>query len=103
MGRIAGNIRIDERRLWDLLMEMAEIGATPKGGVRRLTLSPVDKAGRDREAAERARALEEARAKGEMATAGTPENAPPEAEAGGEGVADPDTPIPPLKVGESEK
>jgi N-carbamoyl-L-amino-acid hydrolase len=48
MGVIAGNVRIDERRLWDLLMEMARIGATPKGGVRRLTLSAVDKEGRDR-------------------------------------------------------
>ena len=27
---------------------MAEIGATPKGGVRRLTLTEVDKRGRDR-------------------------------------------------------
>jgi N-carbamoyl-L-amino-acid hydrolase len=48
MGVIAGNVRINERRLWDLLMEMARIGATPKGGVRRLTLSAVDKEGRDR-------------------------------------------------------
>jgi hypothetical protein len=29
-------------------MAMAEIGATPKGGVRRLTLTEVDKAGRER-------------------------------------------------------
>ena len=42
------NQRIDGRRLWDSLMEMAEIGATPKGGVKRLALGPVDKAGRDR-------------------------------------------------------
>ncbi|WP_439578670.1 Zn-dependent hydrolase [Elioraea sp.] len=48
MGVIAGNVRIDERRLWDSLMGMARIGATPKGGVRRLTLSAVDKQGRDR-------------------------------------------------------
>jgi N-carbamoyl-L-amino-acid hydrolase len=48
MGVIAGNVRINERRLWDLLMEMARIGATPKGGVRRLALSAVDKEGRDR-------------------------------------------------------
>lgn len=41
------NQRIDGRRLWDSLMEMAQIGATPKGGVRRLALGPVDKAGRD--------------------------------------------------------
>jgi N-carbamoyl-L-amino-acid hydrolase len=42
------NQRIDGKRLWDLLMSMAEIGATPKGGVRRLTLTDVDKRGRDR-------------------------------------------------------
>ena len=41
------NQRIDGRRLWDSLMRMAEIGATPKGGVRRLALGPVDKEGRD--------------------------------------------------------
>ncbi|MGI4953096.1 MAG: Zn-dependent hydrolase [Janthinobacterium lividum] len=45
------NQRIDGRRLWDSLMEMAAIGATPKGGVRRLALGPVDKLGRDRFAA----------------------------------------------------
>ena len=42
------NQRIDGKRLWDSLMAMAEIGATPKGGVKRLTLTDVDKAGRDR-------------------------------------------------------
>jgi N-carbamoyl-L-amino-acid hydrolase len=42
------NQRIDGKRLWDLLMSMAEIGATKKGGVRRLTLTEVDKRGRDR-------------------------------------------------------
>jgi N-carbamoyl-L-amino-acid hydrolase len=42
------NQRIDGRRLWDSLMSMAEIGATPKGGVRRLTLTEVDRQGRDR-------------------------------------------------------
>jgi N-carbamoyl-L-amino-acid hydrolase len=49
MRTVSGsNQRIDGRRLWDSLMAMAEIGATPKGGVRRLALSEVDKAGRDR-------------------------------------------------------
>jgi N-carbamoyl-L-amino-acid hydrolase len=48
-GTMAGtNQRIDGRRLWDSLMDMAQIGATPKGGVRRLALGPVDRAGRDR-------------------------------------------------------
>jgi len=42
------NQRIDGRRLWDSLMAMAEIGATPKGGVRRLALGDVDRRGRDR-------------------------------------------------------
>jgi len=46
------NQRIDGKRLWDLLMAVAEIGATPKGGVRRLTLTEVDKRGRDRFRAE---------------------------------------------------
>jgi N-carbamoyl-L-amino-acid hydrolase len=42
------NQRIDGKRLWDSLMSMAEIGATPKGGVKRLTLTEVDKRGRER-------------------------------------------------------
>ncbi len=45
---LGSNQRIDGRRLWNSLMAMAEIGATPKGGVRRLALGPVDRAGRDR-------------------------------------------------------
>ncbi len=46
------NQRIDGKRLWDTLMGFAEIGATPKGGVRRLTLTDVDKRGRDKFRAE---------------------------------------------------
>ena len=41
------NIRINGARLWDTLMELAKIGATPKGGVCRLTLTDLDKQGRD--------------------------------------------------------
>ena len=41
------NQRIDSRRLWDSLMEMARIGGTPKGGVRRLALSDQDRQARD--------------------------------------------------------
>ncbi|PVY91975.1 N-carbamoyl-L-amino-acid hydrolase [Acidovorax sp. 99] len=41
------NLRINGRRLWDSLMELAQIGATPKGGVCRLTLTDLDKQGRD--------------------------------------------------------
>ena len=42
------NYRIDGARLWRALMDMAEIGATPKGGVNRVTLTEVDRAGRAR-------------------------------------------------------
>lgn len=42
----SGNLRIDEARLWGSLMEMAEIGGTPKGGVKRIALSAEDMAGR---------------------------------------------------------
>ena len=40
-------LRIDGDRLWASLMELAKIGATPKGGVCRLTLTDLDKQGRD--------------------------------------------------------
>ena len=36
------SLRIDGARLWDSLMALAQIGATPKGGVRRLALSALD-------------------------------------------------------------
>ena len=42
------NLSVNGERLWDSLMEMAQFGATPKGGCRRLALSDEDKAGRDR-------------------------------------------------------
>ena len=38
---------VDGGRLWQSLMELAEIGATPKGGVRRLALTDLDRQGRD--------------------------------------------------------
>ena len=41
------NIPIDGDRLWNSLMDMAKIGATEKGGNCRLTLSDLDKEGRD--------------------------------------------------------
>ncbi len=41
------DIRINEKRLWDGLMEMACHGATKKGGVCRLALSDADRAARD--------------------------------------------------------
>jgi beta-ureidopropionase / N-carbamoyl-L-amino-acid hydrolase len=39
--------RINGERLWSSLMELARIGATPKGGVRRVTLTPTDREGRE--------------------------------------------------------
>ena len=41
------NIRIDSDRLWRSLMAMAALGATGKGGVRRLALTDIDRAARD--------------------------------------------------------
>ena len=41
-------LRIDGARLWRSLMELAQIGATSKGGVRRLALTDLDRQGRDR-------------------------------------------------------
>ena len=40
-------LRVNGDRLWASLMELAQIGATPKGGVCRLTLTDLDKQGRD--------------------------------------------------------
>jgi N-carbamoyl-L-amino-acid hydrolase len=56
MTKVASNLQIDSVRLWDTIHETAKFGATPKGGVRRLTLAPEDKQVRDwfREACEAA-------------------------------------------------
>ncbi|WP_316419724.1 Zn-dependent hydrolase [Klebsiella pneumoniae] len=40
--------RINGDRLWASLMDLAQIGATPKGGCRRLTLTDLDRQGRDK-------------------------------------------------------
>jgi len=45
-GTIDG-LRINGARLWDSLMELAKLGATEKGGVKRLALTDLDKQGRD--------------------------------------------------------
>jgi N-carbamoyl-L-amino-acid hydrolase len=45
--RGAPPLRIDGDRLWRSLMELAQIGATPKGGVARLALTDLDRDGRD--------------------------------------------------------
>jgi N-carbamoyl-L-amino-acid hydrolase len=39
--------RINPDRLWDSLMQLARIGATPRGGVCRLALTELDRQGRD--------------------------------------------------------
>ncbi|MDB5962159.1 MAG: Zn-dependent hydrolase [Massilia sp.] len=39
--------RVNGGRLWASLMELAQIGATPKGGVKRLALTDLDRQGRD--------------------------------------------------------
>ncbi|HET8726407.1 MAG TPA: Zn-dependent hydrolase [Alphaproteobacteria bacterium] len=41
------NLRINAQRLWDTIMETAEFGKTPKGGIKRLTVSDLDKKVRD--------------------------------------------------------
>ncbi len=40
-------LRINASRLWQSLMDLAQIGATEKGGVRRLALTEADRRGRD--------------------------------------------------------
>ena len=42
-----GLLQINAERLWDSLMTTAQIGATPKGGICRLTLSDLDRQVRD--------------------------------------------------------
>ena len=39
--------RVNGKRLWQSLMDLAQIGATPKGGVCRLALTALDGQGRD--------------------------------------------------------
>ncbi|MGU3493892.1 Zn-dependent hydrolase [Xanthobacteraceae bacterium A53D] len=47
MSDTPSNLQIQGDRLWDAIMETARIGGTPKGGVRRLTLSEEDRIVRD--------------------------------------------------------
>ena len=44
----AAGLRVDAQRLWQRLMALAEIGATPRGGVCRLALTELDRQGRER-------------------------------------------------------
>jgi len=41
------DLRINGPRLWNSLMDLAQIGATEKGGVKRLALTDLDRQGRD--------------------------------------------------------
>jgi N-carbamoyl-L-amino-acid hydrolase len=41
------NLTIDPERLWNMLMDTAKFGGTPKGGIKRLTVSDEDKQVRD--------------------------------------------------------
>ncbi len=47
MSAPTGNIAIDGDRMWATIMETAHIGATPKGGICRLTLTDLDRQVRD--------------------------------------------------------
>jgi beta-ureidopropionase / N-carbamoyl-L-amino-acid hydrolase len=47
MPPVISNLQIDSARLWETIHETAQFGATPKGGVRRLTLGKEDKQVRD--------------------------------------------------------
>src|ERR1700730_1177434 len=40
---MAANLQINPQRLWASIMETAAFGATPKGGIKRLTLTDEDK------------------------------------------------------------
>jgi hypothetical protein len=44
---VTRDLRVDGQRLWQSLMDLARIGATEKGGVRRLALTDLDRQGRD--------------------------------------------------------
>src|SRR5580704_2094025 len=46
-GNRMQNLQINPQRLWDTLMETAQFGATPKGGIKRLTLTDDDRRVRD--------------------------------------------------------
>lgn len=41
------HLRVDGRRLWNSLMQLAELGATEKGGVCRIALTELDRQGRE--------------------------------------------------------
>src|SRR3990172_9545129 len=45
--RASADLKIDADRLWQSLMDLAQIGATPLGGGGRVTLTDPDRQGRD--------------------------------------------------------
>src|SRR4051794_6284085 len=47
-GDALARLRVDGERLWNSLMQLAQIGATEKGGVCRLALTELDRIARDR-------------------------------------------------------
>lgn len=47
MTTAKSNLTINPQRLWDALVETAKFGGTPKGGIKRLTVSDEDKKVRD--------------------------------------------------------
>ena len=47
MSDLTGNVAIDPERLWQSILDTAIIGATPKGGICRLTLTELDREVRD--------------------------------------------------------
>lgn len=47
MHTSTAQLRIDDQRLWQSLMDLAAVGATPKGGVCRIALTDADQQGRD--------------------------------------------------------
>ncbi|HEX7868423.1 MAG TPA: Zn-dependent hydrolase [Variovorax sp.] len=47
MKNLHTELRIDGQRLWNSLMELAQLGATEKGGVCRIALTDLDRQGRD--------------------------------------------------------
>lgn len=47
LNALSRSTRVNGKRLWDSLMELAKIGATAKGGVCRLTLTDLDRDARD--------------------------------------------------------
>jgi N-carbamoyl-L-amino-acid hydrolase len=44
---LPANVAVNAERLWATIMETARIGATPKGGIKRLTLTDLDREVRD--------------------------------------------------------